>query len=142
MKNLEMFTKILDQCYAMGSALETLGYALGFLTYNIDINEDELRKIINHISGSIKCFADYHEKITDDIENIKYELIEIGYTDPDEEKAKQRYMEERLVWVYRHMDANDKGRLDRYCDRFKLGYDFRGEGESSVVKGQGEADTP
>lgn len=117
-------TEIAEKCFAFGGALETLGYAMEFVNYNVDIEAEELRKIVTHIHSGIKCLADYHEIITDAIDNAEDEYM-------DEE--------ERLVWVYRHMDEADKERLDRYCKGFTLGYDFR---ESSVVKGQGEADTP
>lgn len=130
--------EILTQCFALGDALETVGYAMEFVNYNMDIDEQEFRKIIGNIYGAVKCLADYQGKITDDIESLKGELQETE-TDPETEELERKYREERLVWVYRHMDESDKGRLDRYCDGFKLGYGF---GESSVVKGQGEAETP
>lgn len=132
-------TEILTQCFALGDALETISYAMEFVNYNMDIDEQEFQKIVGNIYGAIKCLADYQRKITDDIESLKGELKE---ADSETEEIERKYREERLIWVYRHMDANDKGRLDRYCDGFKLGYDFRGEVENSVVKGQGEADTP
>lgn len=136
MKKSEITSEILSHCYALSDALSTLSYAMEVMTY-IDNHEEELRKIASNISGGIECLIDYQGKITDDIEKFFDELLK---NEPTE--VNQREQEERLLWVYRHMDANDKGRLDRYCDGFKLGYDFRGEGESSVVKGQGEAETP
>lgn len=108
-------TEILTQCFALGDALETIGYAMEFVNYNMDIDEQEFQKIVGNIYGAIKCLADYQRKITDDIESLKGDIQE---ADPETEE------------------------IERYCDGFKLGYDFRGEGESSVVKGQGEADTP
>lgn len=139
MKKTEVVSELLTKCLNFGDALEVLGYAMEFISCNIDIDEDELRLILNRICGGVKSLADSHGRITDDIENFMDELLkELGEApEPPEENPK--YREERLIWVYRHMDETDKGRLDRYCDGFHLGFEHA---ESSVVKGQGEADTP
>ncbi len=134
MKKTEMASEILSHCYSLGDTLTTLGYAMEFMNY-IDNREEELRKIASNLSGAIECLKEYQGKITDDIEKLFDELLK---NEPVE--VNQREEEERLLWVYRHMDKHDKGQLDRYCDGFQLGFDHAGQ--SSVVKGQGEADTP
>ena len=134
MKKTEMVSEILSHCYSLGSTLATLGYAMEIMNY-IDNREEELRKIANNIAGAIDCLTEYQWKITYDIEKFFDELLK---SEPVE--VNQREKEERLLWVYRHMDEHDKGQLDRYCDGFKLGSAHAGQ--SSVVKGQGEADTP
>ena len=140
MKKTEVVSEILTKCLNFGDALEVLGYALEFISCNMDIDEDELRLIINRTYGGVKCLADCHGRITDDIESFMDELLkELGEA-PEAPEENPKYREELLLWVYRHMDEEDKGRLDHYCDGFHLG--FGHATESSVVKGQGEADTP
>lgn len=136
MRKTEVVSEILTKCLNFGDALEVLGYALEFISCNMDIDEGELRLILNRTYGGMKCLADCHGRITSDIEKFMDDLLkELGET-PEENP---KYREELLVWVYRHMDEEDKGQLDRYIDGFHLGFDYA---ESSVVKGQGEADTP
>lgn len=117
MKKTKMASEILAHCYALGDALISLGYAMEVMTY-IDNHEEELRKIASNISGGIECLTDYQGKITDDIEKLFDEFLK---NEPAE--VNQREQEERLLWVYRHMNEHDKGQLDRYCNGFKLGFD-------------------
>lgn len=116
MKKSEITSEILSHCYALSDALSTLSYAMKVMTY-IDNHEEELREIASNISGGIECLIDYQGKITDDIEKFFDELLK---NEPTE--VNQREQEERLLWVYRHMDEHDKEQLDRYCNGFKIGF--------------------
>lgn len=139
MRKTEVVSEILVECLNFGDALEVLGYALEFISCNTDIDEGELRLILNRTYGGVKCLANCHGRITSDIENLMSELLKEFGEAPEPPEQSQKYREELLVWVYRHMDAADKGQLDSYIDGFHLGFDYA---DSSVVKGQGEADTP
>lgn len=117
MKKTEVVSEILAKCYSFGDALEMLGYAMEFISCNMDIDEQELRLIISHTYGGVKCLADCQGNITRDIENFMDELYKELGIDPS---ANPKYREERLVWVYRHMDEKAKEKLDHYCDEFQL----------------------
>lgn len=105
MKKSEITSEILSHCYALSDALSTLSYAMEVMTY-IDNHEEELRKIASNISGGIECLIDYQGKITDDIEKFFDELLK---NEPTE--VNQREQEERLLWVYRHMENTTKNSL-------------------------------
>lgn len=120
MKKTEMVSEILTKCYSFGDALQMLGYAMEFISCNMDIDEQELRLIINHTYGGVKCLADCQGNITHDIENFMDELYKELGIDPEAPEVNPKYREERLVWVYRHMDEKVKEKLDKYCDEFHL----------------------
>ncbi|MCX4379047.1 MAG: hypothetical protein OSJ61_23230 [Lachnospiraceae bacterium] len=48
-------------------ALESLSYALEFISCNTDIEKAELSLMLCHTYGGIKSLADYHRRITNDI---------------------------------------------------------------------------
>ena len=121
MKKTEMVSEILTKCYAFGEALQILSYAMEFISCNMDIDEQELRLIVSHTYGGVKCLADCQGNITHDIENFMDELYkELGLDRNAPEVVNPKYREERLVWVYRNMDEKTKEKLDRYCEEFQL----------------------
>lgn len=120
MKKTEMVSEILAKCYSFGDALQMLSYAMEFISCNMDIDEHELSLIVSHTYGGVKCLADCQKNITNDIENFMDELYKELGIDPNAPQANPKYREERLVWVYRHMDEKAKEKLDKYCDEFHL----------------------
>lgn len=122
MKKTEMISDLMERINSLGDALDVLGYSLEGMYY-IDNDETTLRKMISQITGSLECLKCYHSQISEDIDKLYDEVIKDG--EAPEENPK--YREERLIWVYRHMDEDDKGRLDRYCDGFHLGFDHATE---------------
>lgn len=121
MKKTEMVSEILAKCYSFGDALQMLSYAMEFISCNMDIDEQELKLIVSHTYGGVKCLADCQGNITHDIENFMDELYkELGVDPNAPEVVNPKYREERLVWVYRNMDEKAKEKLDKYCDEFHL----------------------
>lgn len=73
---IETVSDILINCHSFDDALETLSYSIEFLSANTTIEEAEFIQMLNHTFGSVKCLADYHGRITDDIEKLLEELEE------------------------------------------------------------------
>lgn len=113
--------EILSKSCILGDALDMLGYSMEGILF-IDNDEMELRAMISQITGSIECLKAYQSGISNDLDKFLERLLDEKEGEPDEE-ASPKEKEERLLWVYRHMDEADKKQLDRYCHGFKLGHD-------------------
>lgn len=75
MRNTETVSEILTECLNFGDALETVGYALEFISCNTDIDEGELRMMLNRTYGGMKLLANCHDNITYDIKNLLDKLL-------------------------------------------------------------------
>lgn len=104
-----MKEEMFQQLQNVEAAIKTLRYAMNAINC-MDNDEITIRIIACNIADSIECIIEYYASILNDIEKDGIEKSE---------ENNQKEKEERLIWVYRHMNDDAKNKLNHYCDKFQ-----------------------